>query len=78
MLGNQANKSLSGPLLETVFQVALGESSKISMYVRKKAMLTLLRIYRKFKDRFGNTADMVEPVCSMLVQNQKLGFICSA
>ena len=78
MLGNQANKTLSGPLLEVIFNIALGESSKISIYVRKKALLALLRIYRKYKDRFGSTNDMVEPMFTMLQQSDKLGFISSA
>ena len=46
--------------------------------MRKKALLTLLRIFRKYQNNFENTTDMVEPIHIMLQQNEKLGFISSA
>jgi vesicle coat complex subunit len=52
MIGAMAHKELVEAIQNDVQRIALNDSSR-SITIRKKATLTLLRMYRKFKERFS-------------------------
>ena len=66
LLGGLANQQLAISLVNDVLKVALGESNNISFNTRKKALLCLLRIYRKYKDSFENVRGWIQPLNMML------------
>ena len=75
MIGSLAPQELVENLHGDVAKIALSENSRYSLFVRKKAVLCLLRIYRKYREKF-NAADWVQPALSLF--NQKylsLGFL---
>lgn len=77
MIGSLAPQELVENLHEEVAKIALTENTRSSLFVRKKAILCLLRIYRKYKEKF-NPSEWVQPTLNMF--NQKylsLGFLSS-
>ena len=74
MIGCLAPKTLAGALVKDIMKLALGDSGSISMFVRKKALLALLRIFRKFKDNFPNTDTWADDVNALLDKTENLSF----
>lgn len=74
MIGCLAPKTLAGALVKDIMRLGLGDSGSISMFVRKKALLCLLRIFRKFKDNFPNTDTWAEDINLLLDKNDNLSF----
>jgi len=74
MIGCLAPRTLAGALIKDIIKIALGSSTSISLFVRKKALLCLLRIFRKFKDYFPNTDDYAAEVNVLLDQVDNLTF----
>lgn len=74
MIGCMAPKTLAGALVKEIMKLALGDSGNISMFVRKKALLCLLRIFRKFKDNFPSTDAWAEDVSVLLEKSDNLSF----
>jgi hypothetical protein len=60
MIGSLAPEELVIQLHKEIINIALNEG-KYSLFVRKKALLCLLRIFRKFKDKF-NATEWVKPL----------------
>ena len=77
MVGNMASRPLASKLVNDITKISLGKSEKISYFVRQKAILALLRIFRKFKDNFPNTDNWAKYVVPMLEEEHKLSFINS-
>lgn len=75
MIGSLAPQELVENLHPEVTKIALSENTRFSLFVRKKALLCLLRIYRKYRDKF-NPSEWVQPALCLF--NQKylsLGFL---
>ena len=75
MIGSLAPQELVENLHGEVAKIALTENTRYSLFVRKKAILCLLRIYRKYREKF-NAGDWALPALAMF--NQKylsLGFL---
>lgn len=75
MIGSLGPQELVENLHEEVAKIALTENTRYSLFVRKKAILCLLRIYRKYKEKF-NVNNWIQPTLNMF--NQKylsLGFL---
>lgn len=66
MIGCLAPKTFAGALVKDILKLALGQSGSISTFARKKALLALLRIFRKFKNYFPNTDSWAEEVSVLL------------
>ena len=77
MIGAQAPIELVEVVKSSVIELALNENSKSSKFVRKKALLCLLRIYRKFTEIFDVSSWGV--ACSELFdQKNHLGYLSAA
>jgi len=75
MIGSLAPQELVENLHGEVAKIALSENTRYSLFVRKKAILCLLRIYRKYREKF-NPAEWASGALAMF--NQKylsLGFL---
>ena len=67
LIGGLANVQLVKPLLLDILKLSLGVSDQITSNTRKKALLCLLRIFRKFKDSFEfNIKKWIKPLNLML------------
>lgn len=66
LIGGTANEELAKNLVNDVLKLALGDNSALSLGTRKKALLCLLRIYRKYKESFPNTKAWVQPLNTMI------------
>ena len=77
MIGTNAPKELIDFMYNEVSKMALFETTRVSMFVRKKAVMCLLRIYRKFKEKFNTNEGWSPSICHMLEQ-RNLGFLSSA
>jgi AP-2 complex subunit alpha len=75
-IGTIAPKDLVEVVVGDIEKMALKDSGRTSMFVRKKAILTLLRIYRKFKDRFSIDDGWSVSINTMLDQ-KNLGYLSS-
>lgn len=75
LVGNMAATPLASKLVIDITTISLGQSDKISFFIRKKAILTLLRIFRKFKNNFPSTDDWGTHIVPMLGEKDKLSFI---
>lgn len=75
-IGTIAPKDLVEVVVGDIEKMALKDSGRTSMFVRKKAVLTLLRIYRKFKDRFTIDDGWSASINTMLDQ-KNLGYLSS-
>jgi AP-2 complex subunit alpha len=53
-VGTLAPEPIVQALTQPVLKMALTSTASHSLFTRKKAMLTLLRIYRKYSDSFGD------------------------
>lgn len=62
LLGGLANPELAKALITDVLKLSLGESKSITSNTRKKALLALLRIYRKYKNSFDNVKSWIAPL----------------
>ena len=79
LLGGLANPELAKSLITDVLKLSLGESKSITSNTRKKALLTLLRIYRKYKNSFDNVKSWITPLNLTLEKyNHDLSVINSA
>lgn len=77
MIGSLAPEDLVIQLHKDVIRLAVHEG-RHSLFVRKKALLALLRIYRKFKDKF-DPREWVRPVLQVFeMQMFSLGFLISS
>lgn len=63
MIGALAPKELTDKMEKDVIQIALGERN-VQPQVRKRAILCLLRMYRKYNERYDPTA-WVQPALKM-------------
>jgi hypothetical protein len=78
MIGALAPKELVEQLNKEVIKIAMNEASRSSLFVRKKAILAVLRMYRKYKEKF-EVMDWVVPIINMFEQKYlSLGFVSSA
>ncbi len=67
LVGGTTNNQLVILLSEDILRLALGVSDQITSNTRKKALLTLLRIFRKYKDNFEhNIKNWIKPLNLML------------
>jgi len=76
-IGTIAPKDLVEVVVGDIIKMALFDQGRTPMFVRKKAILVLLRIFRKFKDKFTIDEGWSKAIYSMLDQ-KNLGFLCSA
>jgi AP-2 complex subunit alpha len=75
MLGSLATKELVDALGMEIVKIALQDTSR-SIFVKKKALLCLLRVFRKFKDKFQT--DAWGYAVSSVLENRNLGLLSSA
>jgi hypothetical protein len=60
-----------------VAQIAIYGNFKPTIYIRKKSLLCLLRIFRKYKDKFINLKAWAVPL-NTLLDEPNLGVLLSA
>eukprot|EP01015_Nassula_variabilis_P030490 TRINITY_DN6709_c0_g1_i3.p2 TRINITY_DN6709_c0_g1~~TRINITY_DN6709_c0_g1_i3.p2 ORF type:complete len:180 (-),score=60.58 TRINITY_DN6709_c0_g1_i3:11-550(-) len=75
MIGSCANRDLCENLKPDLIRLAL-EDTQRSIFVKKKALLCLLRVYRKFKDFFEPQAWGV--ALSTIFEHRQLGLLLAA
>lgn len=75
LIGTTASQELAVPLVKEVLKLALGEFSQITPAIRKKALLCLLRIFRKYPGSFENTKNWVAPINAMLEKFSELSVL---
>lgn len=66
LIGGTANAELTKNLVNDVMKLALGENPSLSTSTRKKALLCLLRIYRKYREAFPNVRGWIQPLNAMI------------
>ena len=66
LVGGLANAELAKGLVNDVLKLALGESKSITSNTRKKALIALLRIYRKYKNSFESVKSWISPLTHIL------------
>ena len=66
LIGSTANAELAKQLVNDVLKLALGDNNSLSLNTRKKALLCLLRIYRKYKESFPNVRAWIQPLNTMI------------
>lgn len=66
LIGGTANAELAKSLVNDVVKLALGENPALGQSTRKKALLCLLRIYRKYRDNFPNVRQWIQPLNAMI------------
>lgn len=66
LIGSTANAELATQLVNQVLKLALGDNNSLSLNTRKKSLLCLLRIYRKYKESFPNTRSWIQPLNAMI------------
>lgn len=74
LIGTLAPKELAEVMAKDIEKIALSDSSRMPIFIRKKAALCLLRIYRKFREIFPSVDGWSRPIYTMLDQ-KNLGFI---
>ena len=77
LTGALAPKDLVEVVYNDVLTMAMTESSRVTLFVRKKAILCLLRIFRKYKDKCQVTEKWPVAISAMLDQ-KSLGFLSAA
>lgn len=66
LVGGTANAELAKNLVNDVVKLALGENASLSPSTRKKALLCLLRIYRKYREAFPNVRQWIQALNAMI------------
>lgn len=66
LVGGLANAELAKALVNDVLKLALGESKSITSNTRKKSLITLLRIYRKYKSSFDSVKNWIAPLTHII------------
>lgn len=66
LIGGSANAELAKNLVNDVLKLALGDNASLSLQTRKKALLCLLRIYRKYRESFPNVRGWIQPLNAMI------------
>ena len=70
MIGSLAPKELTESLDKDIMNIALKEGRTYTLFIRKKAILCLLRMYRKFKDRYKDKVESwAQPIINMFDQS---------
>lgn len=77
LIGTLAPKELVDFVFQDVLNLAFTESSRTTVFIRKKAVLCLLRILRRHKDHIRIQEKWAEPIIRML-DHKNIGFLCSA
>jgi len=75
-MGHYAQSGLVDYVYRDIAQIAIYNSSNPTKYIRKKALLCLLRIFRKHKDRFINLEAWAKPL-NRLLDDKNLGVLMS-
>lgn len=73
MIGTLAPKELTEVMTKDIEKIALSDTVRMPIFIRKKAVLCLLRIFRKYREMF-NIDGWSRPISAMLEQ-KNLGFL---
>ena len=76
MIGTLAPKELIDVMAKDLEKMALSDTLRMPIFIRKKAVLCLLRIFRKYKEMFPSTDGWGRSIYTMLDQ-KNLGFLSS-
>jgi len=74
MIGSLAPEDLVFALERDIMAIAFCETNKNSHFVKKKAILCILRILRKYPERY-KTENWVQPITNMFDTSSQRGFI---
>lgn len=77
LTGSLAPKELVDVVFKDILNIALGSSNRSTLLVRKKAILCLLKIIRRHKEKCPHDDKWCGPLVSML-DERNLGFLSSA
>jgi len=75
-IGTLAPKELIDVMSKDIEKIALSDTVRMPIFIRKKAVLCLLRIFRKYREQYPNTEGWSKAIYTMLDQ-KNLGFLSS-
>lgn len=77
-IGSVAPQDLAIPLVNNVLKLSLGDNGEITFSARKKALLVLLRIYKRYPQSFENIRNWIQPLNTILEKFTDISLLSAA